>query len=318
MMTANDSTSRLLELLLKLWGALPPRFIRWAAKWSALLWYKIDRRHRKVAKDNIRLALGYTSEERISSLAKANFVHLTTVFLETLGVARITRHNCDDFVNVSGTEYLFESLDRGKGLFLLTGHLGNWEWLAYMTPFYIQNRLNVIVRPLNWAWPNKILTNLRERSGNRIIDKKKATKLVFKALQDNEMVGILLDQVSSRGEGVYAPFFGVYALTNRALASLAIKTGSPVHPAFIRRRPNGKYCVVIGPPIPIPGNGSLKDRIFQATSRFNAAIEQQIRTDPTQWYWIHRRFKRHMRNLAETAETATTTRLSTSSPSPNP
>lgn len=292
-----DSTDRLVVLFLNFWGALPPHFVCRAAKWGGIFWYAVDRRHRQVAKDNIRLALGYDSDKKIEELAKANFIHLTTVFLETLGATRINPENCNDFVTVNGLEFLLESLSKGKGLFTLTGHFGNWEWLAYVTPFYIKNRLNVVVRPLNSARLNRVLTKLRERSGNRVIDKKRATGAIFRTLQDNEMVGVLLDQVSSRGEGVYAPFFGVYVLTNRALALLAIKTGSPVHPIFIRRGVNGKYAIEVEPAISIPTHGSLKDRIFQATSLFNLSIERQIRADPSQWYWIHRRFKRYVRNL---------------------
>lgn len=269
---------------------------------GGLLWYAIDRRHREVAKANIRLALVYDSDKKVEELARANFVHLTTVFFETLGISRISPENCKDFITVNGLEFLLESLGKGKGLYLLTAHFGNWEWLAYVTPFYLRNRLNVVARPLNSVTLNRMLTKLREQSGNRVIDKKRASKAIFGSLRANEMIGVLLDQVSSRGEGVYAPFFGVYVLTNRALASLAIKTGSPVHPAYIRRSQNGKYNIEIGPAISIPARGSLQERVFQATSLFNLSIERQIRTDPTQWYWIHRRFKRCVRNLSEAAE----------------
>lgn len=301
-MEKSNSIDRLVELFLDLWGALPPHFICRAAKWGGLLWYAVDRRHRDVAKSNIRLALRYDSDKKIDGLAKANFIHLTTVFFETLGAARISSENCSEFVSVNGLEFLLQSLDKGKGIFTLTGHFGNWEWLAYVTPFFIKNRLNVIVRPLNSARFNRILTHLRERTGNRVIDKKRATGAIFRALENNEMIGVLLDQVSSRGEGVYAPFFGVYVLTNRALASLAIKTGSPVHPIFIRRDANGKYAIEVEPAINIPTSGSLRERILQATTLFNLSIERQIRADPSQWYWIHRRFKRHLRNLSDATE----------------
>jgi len=297
-----NSVNRLIESFLVLWGGLPPHFFRWAARWGGKLWYKLDHRHRRVAESNIRLALGYTSDQKVRALAEANFIHLTTVFLETLCIARINSKNSHDYVSVSGLELLQESFSKKKGLFMLTAHYGNWEWMAYLAPFYISNRFNIIVRPLNSPWLNKLLVYLRERSGNRIIDKKRATKSIFRALRNNQMVGMLLDQVSSRGEGVYAPFFGVYVLTNRALASLAIKTGSPVHPAFIQRQSDGKYRVEIKPAIAMPTTGSLKDRVFHATTLFNRSIEQQIRSDPAQWYWIHRRFKRYVRNLDEVAE----------------
>ena len=242
-MNEHRSVNRWMESFLMLWGGLPPHFFSRTAKWGGTLWYKLDRRHRKVAESNIRLALGYTSDQEIKALVKENFIHLATVFLETLSIARFNGRNSYDYASATGLDLLEESLAGGKGLFLLTSHFGNWEWLAYLTPFHVSKPLNIIVRPLNSPWLNKALLYLRERSGNRVIDKKKATQAVFQALQNNEMVGILLDQVASRGEGIYAPFFGVYVLTHRALAALAIKTGAPVPPAFIRPQPDGKKLV---------------------------------------------------------------------------
>lgn len=287
------------EWFFRCWGALPPHFIRLAAKWGGLLWYRIDKRHRQVAESNIRLALGYQDERTVQSLARANFIHIAQVFLEAPLVASITRENHSDFVTVEGLEYLQESLRLGKGLFLLTGHIGNWEWLAHVAPFFLHSRLNVVVRPLSSRWLNHHLSNLRERSGNRIIDKKDATRPIFSALQRNEMVGILLDQNSSRGSGIYAPFFGVFVVTHRALATLAIKSGAPVHPGFNWREPSGKYHIEVQPAIPIPQSGSIKQRVYAATALFNRALEAQIRHYPSQWFWIHRRFKHYRTDFVE-------------------
>lgn len=279
------------ERLLRLWGALPLRFIRSAAKWGGLLWYRIDKRHRRVAEANIRLALGYRDERAVQALAKANFRHIAQVFLETPVIASITRENCNDFVTVQGLEYLQDSFKLGKGLFLLTGHIGNWEWTGHVTPFFVRNRFNMVVRPLSSNRLDLLLTSLRERSGNRIITKKDATGPIFEALRQNEIVAVLLDQNSSRGSGVYAPFFGVFAVTHRALATLAIKSGAPVHPGFNWREPSGKYCIEVQPAIPMPRTGTIKQRVHEATARFNSALEAQIRRHPSQWFWIHRRFK---------------------------
>lgn len=298
MKTANCARSAA-ECFFRCWGALPYGLIRVAAKWGGLLWYRIDKRHRQVAESNIRLALGYQDERAVQSLAKANFIHIAQVFLEAPMLASITGENCNDFVTVEGLEHLQDSLELGKGLFLLTGHIGNWEWLAHITPFFVRNRLNVVVRPLSSNWLNHLLSNLRERSGNRIIDKKDATRPIFSALQRNEMVGVLLDQNSSRGSGIYAPFFGVFVVTHRALATLAIKSGAPVHPAFNWREPSGKYRIKVQPAIPIPQTGSIKQRVYETTALFNHALEAQIRHHPSQWFWVHRRFKHYRTDFVE-------------------
>jgi len=298
-MKSLNSNQPTVELFFKLWGALPPHFIRWTAKWAGLLWYKLDQRHRQVAESNIRLALGRQDERTVQSLAKDNFIHIAQVFLEMPIVASITAENCKDFVTVRGMEFLQSSMELGKGVFYLSGHIGNWEWQGYVSPFFVSNRLNVVARPLSSNRLNRLLSTLRERSGNRIIDKKDATHPIFRALQQNEMVAVLLDQNSSRGSGIYAPFFGVYALTHRALAVLAIKSGAPVHPVFNWRESSGKYCIEVQPAIPIPQTGSLNERVYEATALFNSALEAQIRRHPSQWFWVHRRFKHHRSDFVE-------------------
>jgi KDO2-lipid IV(A) lauroyltransferase len=282
---------------LRLWGNLPCSWIQWGAQWGGSLWYALDRRHRKIAESNICLALGYSCEQS-RVLAKANFIHLARVVLETAKLTQIHRGNYRDFVEeVRGTEYLEESLKLGKGIVFLTGHFGNWEWLAYCAAFLLPSRLNVVVRPLEPAWLNRVVYQHREKSGNRVIARKDATKLILRALARNEMVGVLFDHNAKRRMAIDAPFFGGYVPTNRGIALLAIKSGAPVHPAFAWREPSGKFRMEAHPPVPIPSEGSMDERVWNATALFNRCLEEQIRRDPAQWFWVYRRFKRYRKNL---------------------
>ncbi len=254
-------------------------------------WHALDLEHRRTAEANIRLALGM-NEAEARRLALENFRHLARVFAEFPLMGRMTRENHRRFVEPSGEEHLLKSLERGRGVLILTGHFGNWEWMAYSAPFFLPARLNIVARPVRPEALNRWVTRLRERSGNRVIAKEYALLHTLKALKRNEMVGFLLDQNAGKKTGVWAPFFGGCVLTHKTLAHIALRTGAPVHPVFNHRLPDGRYQIEMGREIPAPSHGTLEEKTAAMTAAFNRIIEEQIRRFPDQWYWVHRRFRR--------------------------
>jgi KDO2-lipid IV(A) lauroyltransferase len=108
------------------------------------------------------------------------------------------------------------------------------------------------------------------------------------------MVGILLDQNATRSEGVFVPFFGVPASTSKGLALIALRTGAPVVPVFLRREPDGRHCMEVGPPIPVPADGDADTY----TATFNQVIEAAVRRAPEQWLWMHARWRTRPREAA--------------------
>ncbi|WP_170920254.1 lysophospholipid acyltransferase family protein [Desulfacinum hydrothermale] len=264
------------------------------ARWPQVLgsaWHALDAKHRRTAEANIRMALGLNAQES-RRLARENFRHLARVFSQFPLMARMNRENFLRFVEPCGTEYLLESLQRGRGVLILTGHLGNWEWMAYSAPFFLPARLNIVARPVRPEALHRWVTRTRQGSGNRVIPKQYALIHTLKALRRNEMVGFLLDQNAGKKTGVWAPFFGGYVLTHKTLAHIALRTGAPVHPVFNHRLPDGRYRIEMGPEIPTPSHGTLEEKAAVFTAAFNRIIEAQIRRFPAQWYWVHRRFRR--------------------------
>lgn len=262
-----------------------------ALKILGTAWYVLDANHRRTAEANLRLALEVNGKE-VRRLVRENFRHLTQVFTEFPCMAGISRENFQRYVEAQGAEHLVRSLERGRGVLILTGHLGNWEWMAYAAPYFLPAQLHMVARPLRPPLLNRWVTGLRERSGNRVIAKQHALLHALKALKKNEMVGFLLDQNAGKKTGIWAPFFGVDVLTHKTLAHIALRTGAPVHPVFNHRMADGRYRIHIGPEIPQPSTGSLEEKVAAMTATFNRILEDQIRKFPDQWYWVHRRFRR--------------------------
>ena len=245
---------------------------------------------RRVALDNLTLvygnALAPTDRAR---LARQCFEHLGMTTLECCRLFFGPTERLFGRIRSQGTEYIGQALARGRGIFFLTGHFGNWELLA-ATHGHAGFGLSVVVRPLDNPYLDALIARARARSGLRAISKRDAVQGVRAALARGECIGILLDQDAGR-DGVFVPFLGHLASTSRALAILAIKTRAPVVPAFIHRLPDGGHQLVLDPEIPLAITGDLDHDIEVNTARFTEAIERHVRAHPEQWFWVHRRWK---------------------------
>jgi KDO2-lipid IV(A) lauroyltransferase len=147
--------------------------------------------------------------------------------------------------------------------------------------------LSIVVRALDEPIFQRLAERFRRRSGAELIGKRRALHEIVEALRRGRMVGVLLDQNSSRSEGVFVPFFRVPASTSKGLAVLSLRTGTPVVPVFIRRLDGGRHRVEVDPPVPVPA-----DRDVRAyTAAFTKVIEAAIRRTPEQWFWMHERWR---------------------------
>ncbi|MDP2646171.1 MAG: lysophospholipid acyltransferase family protein [Desulfobacterales bacterium] len=289
--TPGDLQYLLIKSLLKMLTLIPrPWFARLAVPLGRL-WYGLDPGHRKIAFDNMTIAFGREMDrDAIRDLVKANFVQLTRAALELPSLLRLNRKNLASYVTFEGLHHFEQARSRGAGVLFLTAHLGNWELMALaaslkLEPFY------VMIRPLDSPAMDRLLTEIRSRTGNRMIDKDKSAALVSGLLRNNKTLGILLDQNSSWYEGVYVPFFGKVVCTNKGLAILAMRYGATVLPAFNIRQPDGRYRIIIGAPVPLVRSSHAGRDISENTARFNQIIEKYIRLAPDNWLWVHRRFR---------------------------
>jgi KDO2-lipid IV(A) lauroyltransferase len=193
-------------------------------------------------------------------------------------------------VRLDGLEHLRAVMDRHGRALLLTAHLGNWELLAAasrLTPY----RLSVVVRPLDAPWLDGLATQIRGRTGVDLIDKREALRPVLRALSGGGMVGILLDQNTARSEGVFVPFFQRAASTSKGIAVLALRTGTPIVPTFIRREADGTHRVTIRPALIVVDAVARGAAVAILTARCTEAIEAAIRETPEQWLWMHERWR---------------------------
>jgi KDO2-lipid IV(A) lauroyltransferase len=198
-------------------------------------------------------------------------------------------------VKIEGLEAALRLLGKRKGVLLLLSHFGNWEMMGIMSKL-IGNSIMVIAKPMKKNKKmDQFITKIRSAAGLEVVSSIKASRIVIKALSQNRVVGILIDQRAKRSEGIWADFFGKKAPTTPGLAVLAMKTGAPVVPVFMIRDGFGKHRLVIQEPLELVHTGDIKKDVEANTQLFNRTLESMIRQYPDQWFWVHRRWERKRR-----------------------
>jgi KDO2-lipid IV(A) lauroyltransferase len=255
------------------------------------LFYRIDDRHRRIARRNLTLAFPENGGQEREELIRATFRHLGRVAAEFFFLSRLSGKRVHDHVFFEGMEHFHRAQEKGRGVIFLTAHFGNWEWMAAAFPLFSRHPCHVVFRPLDSPFLDRMVERLRTSTGNGTVPKQKAMGQILRLLREGKTVGILLDQNMAWQEGVFVDFFGEPACTNTGVALLALKTGAAVLPVFNIREKDGRYRAVIEPEVPLIRTGDKKSDVLQNTQRFTRIIEGYIRNFPDHWLWVHQRWK---------------------------
>lgn len=242
--------------------------------------------------NNLRYVFdGAMSESELIALNGRIIAHFTQMLFEAPHILRLTPRNLDRYVVFENEDALSRAIAKGRGVFMLTAHFGNWEFMSAATALGLHAKNAVVVRPADFEPADRLLTILRSRFGTEIIPKRRAMKKLLAVKKENKVIGILLDQNVDWYEGVFVPFFGKPACTNKGLALVALRTGSPVVPIFSVRQPDGRFRIIFEDEVVLKRSGDKIKDIEENTTLFNQIIEKYVRRYPDHWFWFHKRWK---------------------------
>jgi KDO2-lipid IV(A) lauroyltransferase len=183
------------------------------------------------------------------------------------------------------------ALSRGRGVVVVSGHVGNWELLALRVARSGIARASAVAKETSDSRMTALLEEFRAANGLHSIWRGQdgAAKQILRSLRDGEILGLLIDQ-DTRVQSVFVPFFGRSAATPRAAADLALRTGAGVVCAFCQRTRDGRYRISMQELGFQPG-GDREADVRELTAAMTRQIEEAIRRSPEQWVWMHRRWK---------------------------
>lgn len=255
--------------------------------WSSQ--FLLGKRKRR-ALDNMQRAFPDMPRQEVQRNVKRMFRHLGISGVEMLLLDRFrTQADLERYFDFTGVENVREAFARGRGVLILTAHLGFWEVGTFFLP-KLGFPTDFVAKRMKNPYVDRYFQRLREAGGGQCIDAKRGARRILRSLADNRGVAVLLDQHTSPRTAVPVDFFGRPAYTTPIITQLAMKYGVPVLPSFCYRTPDNRYRVEFGPMV-LFENDASEAAVVRNTAYLTSLIEQAVRQDISQWFWVHRRWR---------------------------
>jgi KDO2-lipid IV(A) lauroyltransferase len=254
-----------------------------------LTFYACDPSHRRLAVDQIRAAFPTRSAAECRAIARATFVHFGRLLVLLLKFSTLSPSRIRARVEFEGEDRVRSALAGGHGAIVFSGHFGYWE-LQGLAHAVVLPPMSVLARPLDNPYLHTLLERTREATGNHVIYRQGAIRRVLRALNANECVAMLIDQHTHTADAVTVEFFDRPVATTSALATLALRTGAPLIPAFALPLSGGRFRLIYEPLIEMPKEDT-PDPVGALTQRATDVLEMYVRRHPHLWLWMHRRWR---------------------------
>jgi KDO2-lipid IV(A) lauroyltransferase len=272
-------------------GRLPRNLARLLVRILTWTCYVGLTRLRRVGERNLQLALPELPRRQRNRILRHVFRNLGWQLVEFCRMPRYTAGNTQGWLRTEGLEYFQAAEARGKGVLVLTGHLGAWE----LSSFYhslMGHPMGMVIRRLDNRRLDQYVNRVRCLHGNRVLHKDDFARGLLTAMRQGDTVGILMDTNMTPPQGVFVNFFGIPACTASGLARVALKTGAATLPGFcLWHEKEQQYVLRFGPELTVVHTGDHEADVLALTQQCNDVLESWIRRYPDQWLWIHRRWK---------------------------
>ena len=245
---------------------------------------------RAVVERQLAAAFPELDPAEIERIARAAYANLGRTSVET---AILPSYSPEQIValfeEVRGWRVVEDLLSRGKGLIVVTGHLGNWE----LGGAYVAARglpIDAVARHMANPLFDRYLTATRQRIGMSVIHDEDAVRRVPRSLRGGRVVAFLVDQGAVGLASTWVPFFGRYAKTPRGPAVFALRLGAPIVFGAVLRRPGGRFELNFEQ-VDARDTGDREADVDRIVTEYTATLERWVRRAPEQYFWHHRRWK---------------------------
>ncbi|MBA2448291.1 MAG: lysophospholipid acyltransferase family protein [Chloroflexi bacterium] len=246
--------------------------------------------HYRQARQNMAHILGPTADRReVARRVRNVFRNYGKYVVDVLWLPRARFGELDRKLEIVGLDHIDEAMRRGRGLVLVMGHIGNWDWggAVLAGKGYPVNALVETLRPARW---NDRVQAIRARLGVNVIPVEHGVRETFQALRDNQIVGVLIDRPLT-SEGVPVRFFDALTRVPEGAARLALRTGAGVVAVGVVR--HGRRLVAhVSPLIDVQPSGDRGRDVQELTQRAMDWLEGVIRRYPDQWFMFRNMWPR--------------------------
>ena len=253
-----------------------------------LLWPFIPVRRKRLAQTQIEHCL-HVSPAEAARIARESTLRFGPMLMEVLRFPVLRRH-IEDYVTITGAlDTMRASLVQGKGAIIATSHSGNWELMGGALALAGLPIVGVAKRQ-SAAGMDRFINEYRALVGVHVTYRSSVREM-FRMIDQGWIIGLLSDQDPSRRDGVVVDFFGQETNAFTGAAAIARRCEVPIFPAFMHRRADGHHELTIEEPLYVEKTDDRAADVLRVTQEISAHIEAWIRRYPSEWFWLHDRWK---------------------------
>jgi len=280
----------LLSMIAWVFSWTPPAVLSALASILAFLSFDVLRVRRSVILENLRTAFPEWTESRRAQAGRGGCKSFFQTVLEFLAARRYFRNAQMDVVN---KHIMDEALARAGSVYIVCIHMGNWELLCSRGTSYFKP-VSILAKDIGKGAGAKWVTERRFENGCFVIPRDgevPAALQIPKLLKSGNIIGFIVDQ--HKPGGVRVPLFGKPAFTNSGLLQLYLRHPAPILPAIARRVSANCHEMIFLPEFEVekPEGARFKETVVHNVARLNRVVEDMIRLNPDQYFWMHRRWK---------------------------
>jgi len=251
-----------------------------------------------MAQANVEECLGLSPDEA-RKVAEQSLTKFGRLVMEVLRFPLLSEKTIDSVVKADGLEYIAEAYAKGRGVIMATGHFGNWELLGATVALHGYPMLSIARKQNNGAM-DRFINEYREMVGQKIAYNRGENSLlaISRMLRQKKLLGILFDQ-DTNDEGVEINLFGKRCITPGGPAVFSRLFGAPILPIFMHYDSDGSCRAKIYPPIYAEKTKNKQQDLYNATAKLIKILENEIRSNPPMWFWVHDRWKDGRKRFAK-------------------
>lgn len=255
---------------------------------ARLLWPFIPARRKRLAQTQIERCLRVSPAEA-ARIARESTLRFGPMLMEVLRFPVLRRH-IEDYVTITGAlDTMRASLVQGKGAIIATSHSGNWELMGGALALAGLPIVGVAKRQ-SAAGMDRFINEYRALVGMHVTYRSSVREM-FRMIDQGWIIGLLSDQDPSRRDGVVVDFFGQETNAFTGAAAIARRCEVPIFPVFMHRRADGHHELTIEEPLYVEKTDDRAADVLRVTQEISAHIEAWIRRYPSEWFWLHDRWK---------------------------
>jgi KDO2-lipid IV(A) lauroyltransferase len=272
--------------------ALSYRQARAFAHTLAQLAFRIDKRHREVARENLRHAFpNQYTEDELNEVVLRVYQHFLTLIMEIAHLPRkLHVENWRKHIELVNANVMIQAITSGRPLLIVTGHFGNWEMAGFALGL-LGFKTYAVARVLDNPHLENYLKQFRQKTGQKLLAKKGDFDQMQELLAQGAVIATLADQ-DAGPKGMFVNYFGRPASTYKSMALMAIEYNVPILVIGVPKVGEPMRYRVVAVDYIEPGEfADRPDALKAITQRFTASLESIVRQYPEQYFWLHRRWK---------------------------